>query len=202
MQYSAYVPGRKIVDRVMLMQELVNGYTRAAGKPRCAIKIDIMKAYDTVRWEFLWKVLELLKFPFIFINWIKGSITSVWFSVSLNGGLHEFFHRTRGLRQGDPLSPYLFIIVMDMFNVVLMRKIEAKEFDYHPKCQEVKLPNIGFANDLFVMTGATRKSFTVLKEALYEFEKMFGLQPNMQKSTCYFAGTTSKEARELEKEEE
>ena len=65
---SAFVPGRRISDNIFLSQEILRGYHRVSRDPRCAMKIDIMKAYDNVRWEFLFDVLEAMEFPSIFIK--------------------------------------------------------------------------------------------------------------------------------------
>ncbi|GAA0164668.1 hypothetical protein LIER_20252 [Lithospermum erythrorhizon] len=69
------------------MQELVCGYHKRTDRPRCALKIDVMKAYDTVNWSFLWSVLKSLNYPSKFVEWIKACVTSAWVSVSVNGSL-------------------------------------------------------------------------------------------------------------------
>lgn len=74
--------------------------------------IDLMKAYDLVRQNFILKVLEVMGFPSSMIKWIKACISSLKFSVCINGELVGFFGRSKGIRQKDLLSPYLFMMVM------------------------------------------------------------------------------------------
>ncbi|XP_021741986.1 uncharacterized protein LOC110708209 [Chenopodium quinoa] len=71
------------------------------------IKVDLKKAYDSVEWGFLESVLSELGFPSLFIKWILGCITSVSFSILINGAPSKPFKAKKGLRQGDPLSPFL-----------------------------------------------------------------------------------------------
>nr|GEV09013.1 NAC domain-containing protein 76-like [Tanacetum cinerariifolium] len=105
---SAFVPRRHIQDNILISQELLRGYNRRNGSKRCAMKIYIQKAYDTVNLEFLKDTIELFGFHPKMVNWIMTCVTSSTFSICVNGVSHDYYKGERGLRQGDPMSPYLF----------------------------------------------------------------------------------------------
>ncbi|GAA0169499.1 hypothetical protein LIER_40771 [Lithospermum erythrorhizon] len=153
LQQTTYVPGRKITNGILIMQELMVGYDKEARTPRCAIKVDIVKAYDTFK----------------------------------------------GIEAGDPLSPYLFIMIMKVFNVLLLINIDKYGFDYHPYCKEMRLTNVCFVDDLFLITGATSESFHVTKNTLIEFDGLVGLFPNLDKSCCFFVVVSDADIECLER---
>lgn len=117
----ACVPGRKIADNILLSQELVRNYHLPHGTPRCAFKIDIQKAYDTVNWVFLRHILVGVRFHEIMIRWIMACVTSTSYSICVNGMLHGYFPGKRSLRQGGLMSPYLFTLVMEVLTLILKR---------------------------------------------------------------------------------
>ncbi|XP_022040390.1 uncharacterized protein LOC110942938 [Helianthus annuus] len=88
---SAFVPGRRISDNILLVQELMHNYHRDIESPRCAFKVDIQKAYDTVDWDFLGDILKGYGFHKIMTEWIMNCITSSPFSVSVNGNIFGYF---------------------------------------------------------------------------------------------------------------
>nr|GFB85588.1 hypothetical protein [Tanacetum cinerariifolium] len=155
--------------------------------PRRAFKVDIQKAYDTVDWDFLRVILIGFGFHERMIAWIMECVTITSFSISINGSLHGYFEGKRGLRQGDPLSPYLFTLITEVFTLMLKRRVnETSTFTYHRFCSELDLINLYFADDLFLFAHDDVNSTKVIKDALDDFKDASGLNPSMPKSKAYF----------------
>ncbi|KAL2231088.1 UNVERIFIED_CONTAM: putative mitochondrial protein [Sesamum indicum] len=180
---AAFVPGRSIGDNVMLAQELFTGYNQARLPPRCALKVDIRKAYDTVEWDFLLSVLQLFGFPETFSRWVEECISSPSFSVGMNGKPHGYFAGARGLRQGDPLSPYLFVLVMEVLHMGILQLIEQDmNFAFHWKCDDLRIFQLGFADDLLLFCRANTAFVRVFKSGLDRFADWSGLRLNVEKN--------------------
>lgn len=121
---SAYVPGRKIQDNILVAHEAFHFLKRKKrGKHYFAtIKLDLSKAYDQVQWDLLEAVLRKMGFSDIWIQWTLQIIPTV----TANGKNRFSFLPQRGIRQGDPLSPYLFLLVMDVFSPMIHDGIRDK----------------------------------------------------------------------------
>src|SRR4051812_42774215 len=115
---SAFIKGRSITDNILLAHELVRNFNRKYGR-RCCLKLDLRKAFDSVNREFIYYILHLMRFPNAWINWIRECIEAPTFSVLINGIPSTTFRSSRGIRQGDPLSPYLFVLVMESLSIKL-----------------------------------------------------------------------------------
>lgn len=94
---TTFILGRKIGDNILLAQEIFRNYHRNSGTPRCGIKVDIKKAYDHVRGDILFMVLEVVGFPLRFVRWIEEYITKTRFSIKVNSCLFGFFPGEKGL---------------------------------------------------------------------------------------------------------
>nr|XP_043619804.1 uncharacterized protein LOC122591610 [Erigeron canadensis] len=110
----AFVLGRRITDNILLTQELMHNYHLDRGPSRCALKVDIQKAYDKVDWNFLRKILPGFGFHPRMVSWIMECVTTTTFSLNINGALNGYFQGKRGLRQGETLSSYLFTLHGDV----------------------------------------------------------------------------------------
>lgn len=190
---SAFVPGPClcIFDNILLTQELMKNYHIDRGIPRCAFKIDIQKAYDTVDWSFLRCILQSFGFHHVMIKWIMRCVTSVSYSINVNGEVHGFFKGSRGLCQGYPMSPYLFTLVMEVLTLLLKRNVEEDgRFDFHPKCRKQKIINICFADDLIMFARGNAHSAGILIKTLNEFKLVSGLSPSLPKSTAFFSNVS------------
>ncbi|GJT19247.1 RNA-directed DNA polymerase, eukaryota, reverse transcriptase zinc-binding domain protein [Tanacetum coccineum] len=112
---------------------------------------------------------------------------TVGFSICVNGKSFGYFKGGRGLRQGDPISSYLFTIVMEVLNLIIQSQIVQKgNFKYHSGCEELKITNLCFADDLFILCNGDCESVKVIKLALEEFGSTSGLVPNLGKSTMFY----------------
>ncbi|GJR49138.1 RNA-directed DNA polymerase, eukaryota, reverse transcriptase zinc-binding domain protein [Tanacetum coccineum] len=181
---SAFIPGRSIQDNILLTREMLKGYNRKNGPQRCALKIDLQKAYDTVSWPFLEKCLKQFGFHEKMVKWIMTCVTSTTFSLWINGQAYGYFIGARGLRQGDPISLYLFTIVMEVLNLIMIKNIEEDgQFKYHAGCKELKITHLCFVDDLMVFCHGDAHSLSIVKKSLNEFSRYSGLLPNLKKST-------------------
>ncbi|XP_055802509.1 uncharacterized protein LOC129871574 [Solanum dulcamara] len=112
---SGFFQGRTISENVMLAQEIIHSIKRPKIGDNVVIKLDMAKAYNRVSWSFICFVMRRMGFGEIFIDMVWKLMANNWYSVIVNGGRHDFFHSTRGLKQGDPLSHALFVIGVDVF---------------------------------------------------------------------------------------
>lgn len=112
---DVFVYGRSIVDNILVAPEFLLGYERKDVPPRCMIKIDLSKAFDSVEWPFTYEMLSSLGFSELIIDRIMNCISSPFYSCVINDSRNGYFPAAKGLRQGDPLSPLPFCCCHGIF---------------------------------------------------------------------------------------
>ena len=120
---NAFLEGRQILDAALITNEIVDALLRR-NESGVLCKLDIEKAYDHLDWKFLLKVLSKMGFGSKWISWIGWCISLATFSVLVNGSFSGFFRSSKGLRQGDPLSPHLFVIGMEALSYLIDKVVE------------------------------------------------------------------------------
>ncbi|CAK8536134.1 unnamed protein product [Lathyrus sativus] len=185
---AAFVPGQQIHNHILLAYELIKGYTRKGGTPRCMLQIDLQKAYDMVNWDALECIMKEIGIPTQFSRWIMITVTSVTYKFNINEYHTKTIQAKRGLRQGDPISPILFVIIMEYLNRCFRKMQKNPNFNHHAKCEKLHITNLSFADDLLLFSRGDCMSVELLMEAFNGFSDSTGLKLNPAKCKIYFGG--------------
>ncbi|KAL0378395.1 UNVERIFIED_CONTAM: LINE-1 retrotransposable element O protein [Sesamum radiatum] len=185
----AFVPGRTINENTIISQEIMHYlHCKKGPKSFMAIKIDLMKAYDRVEWPFLLQVLRRLGFCDKFVDLIQQCITTSSFSLLINGSPFDFFRPSRGIRQGDPLSPYLFIIYTEILSRLLLHEEALGNIKGIKVCRNApSISHLLYADDLTIFCRAEEKDAHTVRKCLDMFEQWSSQCANCHKSFIHFS---------------
>jgi hypothetical protein len=195
---SAFVQGRLITDNTIIAHEIFHFFTHSSSKKGyVGIKTDMAKAYDRVEWDFLKATLDSMGFPPNITNIVMKCVTTVTFSILINGVPSQIFSPQRGLRQGDPLSPYLFILCADVLSNLIT---------YAQQNQRIKgikiahgapeITHLFFADDSLMFCRATKEEITHLNKIITDYQEASGQLVNVNKSEMMFSRHVRNEIRE------
>nr|GEU67494.1 RNA-directed DNA polymerase, eukaryota [Tanacetum cinerariifolium] len=178
---SAFVADKQIFDGPFILNELVQ-LCKKKKKQSLVFKVDFEKAYDSVRWDHLDDIMRKFGFGEKWCMWIQSFLRSSRGSVIVNGSPTEEFQFYKGLKQGDPLSPFLFILVMESLHISLQRVVDVGLFKGIELAPSLNLSHMFYADDAIFMGQWSESNIDTIVKVLDCFNRASGLRINMTKS--------------------
>lgn len=146
-----------------------------------------MKAFDSINREFMYYMLHCMGFPYVWIEWIMECISSPTFLVMVNGSSEGFFSSNRGIRQGDPLSPYLFVLVIEFWSIQMDTAVAKGALHPFKRGVPNQISHLLFADDMLVFCRGSKKSLQELDNLFEMLQLNTGLPINKEKSKVFFS---------------
>ena len=188
---SAFVEERQILDVILIANEVVDSILRR-NESGLVCKLDIEKAYDNISWEFVLQVMDSMSFRNRWLSWIKWCVSTASFSVLFNGSFVGLFQSSRGLRQGDPISPYLFVIGMETLSMLVQRVVEGNFLSSNRVAikggEGEVISHLFYADDTLLFCEPNKDQIKFLSWTLMWFEAMLGLRINLSNSEIISVG--------------
>jgi len=182
---STCINGRQILDGILIANEILDDAKKA--KKDLLFKVDFEKAYDSVDWGYLDEVMFKMNFPVLWCSWIMECVITATASVLVNGYPIDEFCFERRLRQGDPLSPFLFLLAPEGLNVMMKAMVANRIFTPYSIGMQtvVSVSHLQFADDTLLVGIKSWSNVRALKAVLILFESISGLKVNFNKSMLF-----------------
>eukprot|EP00253_Pinus_taeda_P004076 PITA_04076 len=193
MEQFGFLDGRQIHEGIGVAQEVIHS-VKQKKKKGMVLKIDLSKAYDRINWLYLRLLLTHLGFNYSFISWIMGCISNVSFVVLINGAASPFFKSQRGLRQGCPLSPLLFLLVAEGLSRLIHKARRAEKIKGIEVAINLFISHLLFVDDILIFSNGSHIELKEYKSIFDLFLKATGMQINSGKSKLCVAGFNKRES--------
>ncbi|GJY52247.1 RNA-directed DNA polymerase, eukaryota [Tanacetum coccineum] len=178
---SAFVSNRHILDAPFILNELLSWCKHKKSKA-LIFKIDFEKAFDSVRWDYLNVVLANFGFGLKWRSWIQGCLNSAMGSILVNGSPTSEFKFSKGLKQGDPLSPFLFILIMESLHLSFNNVVNAGLYNGIQIDESLNLSHLFYADDVIFVGKWNSSNLSTIVNVLKWFYLASGLKINLNKS--------------------
>jgi hypothetical protein len=180
---TAFLKGRHLVDGVMVINEVVD-LAKKTGRECIILKVDFEKAYDSVDWSFLDYMLGRFGFCSKWRSWMRACVFAGNMSILLNGSPTEEINIKRGLKQGDPLAPFLFLLVAEGLGGLMKKAVGLSRFrGFRFGSNGVVVSHLQYADDTLCIGEPSIENLWMLKVILRGFELVSGLKVNFWKSS-------------------
>lgn len=181
---TGFISGRFIGENIRLLYDVIN-YTEKQEIPGMLLLIDFEKAFDSVSWEFLFTVLDFFEFGNSFVKWVQVFYKNIQSCVVVNGHLSDWFFLERGCRQGDPLSPYLFILCAEILAILIRNNDNIKGI----RIGESNIIISQYADDTSIILDGSKKSLKTCLKVLQFYAEASGLCINVEKTNVIWIGS-------------
>lgn len=181
---ASFIPEWASINNIVVAKEVLHSLSRKKGqRGGFILKVDLEKAYDRVEWGFLSEVLKCIGFKPELIQLITDCFSSTQLAVSWNGETLESFNPSRGLRQRDSLSPYLFVLCMEVLSQMIVKAVDTKQWSpIRVTRASPGVSHIFFADDLLLFGEASFSQTRMIEHLMVVFFGFFGQQISRIKS--------------------
>lgn len=178
MEQAGFVKGRDISDQIVMAREMVHLLKNKVRGSNTIIKLDMMKAFNRVNWTFLTTLLSRFGFAATFIKIIFNHLKGTHLSVLVNGVPFGFFQPSRGVKQGDPLSPILFILAAEAFSRGINKLVEQGVISSFNTGRSKPITHLSFVDDLLVFLNGGLMNLRKFRNFLVSYQRVSGQAAN------------------------
>ncbi|KAJ9535108.1 hypothetical protein OSB04_un001812 [Centaurea solstitialis] len=194
---TAFIPGRLMLDGCLIANEIVH-HAKKKKMKMFLFKVDFEKAFDSVNWIFLFHTMEQMGFGKKWIGWINGCLKSASTSILINGTPSKEFLMERGLRQGDPLSPFLFLLAGEVLQLMILNACNMGLFNGIRLVKSNRnISLLQFADDALIFGKWSRKNLVALTKILTCFYDVSGLRINLSKCNLFGIGVSDPVVKDM-----